>query len=130
MSETIRRMQSVGVQACAKHFIGNEQETQRSYYLLPNGTHVEGVSSNFDHRTTHELYLWPFDDSVRAGVASIMRSYSRLNQTYACETPDLLRGVLKEELGFQGYFLLELVRYTPRGQIYQCGFDYEYAGRH
>lgn len=32
-----------------------------------------------------------------------MCSYNRVNQTYACENPELLNGILKKELGFQGY---------------------------
>lgn len=27
----------------------------------------------------HELYLWPFADSVKAGVASVMCSYNKIN---------------------------------------------------
>jgi beta-glucosidase len=53
----------------------------------------------------HELYLWPFADAVRAGVASIMCSYNRINGTYACENSKSLNGLLKEELGFQGYVM-------------------------
>ncbi|KAF6823290.1 beta-glucosidase 2 [Colletotrichum plurivorum] len=103
MRLTIEGMQDAGVQACAKHFIGNEQETQRSDSWLDNGTEIAAVSSNIDDRTLHELYLWPFADSVRAGVASVMCSYNRLNQTYACEDSHLLNDVLKDELGFEGY---------------------------
>lgn len=36
-----------------KHFIGNEQETNRN----PRDD-VAAVSSNIDDRTMHELYLW------------------------------------------------------------------------
>jgi beta-glucosidase len=36
-----------------KHFIGNEQETNR----VPRDD-VAAVSSNIDDKTMHELYLW------------------------------------------------------------------------
>ena len=32
-----------------------------------------------------------------------MCSYKRINQTYACQNDKLLNGLLKGELGFQGY---------------------------
>ncbi|KAK2039204.1 glycosyl hydrolase family 3 N terminal domain-containing protein [Colletotrichum somersetense] len=105
MQLTIEGMQSAGVQACAKHFIGNEQETQRTNSWLANGTEIAAISSNIDDRTLHELYLWPFANSVRAGVASFMCSYNRLNQTYACENSGLLNDILKTELAFEGYVM-------------------------
>ena len=86
-----------------KHFIGYEQETQRFPDEASNGVSVEAVSSNIDDRTMHELYLWPFADGVRGGAASVMCSYNRINGTYACENSKALNGLLKEELGFQGY---------------------------
>ena len=57
---TIEGMQSTGVQACAKHYIGNEQETQRNPSGGPNtavfggaadAPVIEAVSSNIDDRT-------------------------------------------------------------------------------
>lgn len=92
-------------EACAKHFIGNEQETQRNPSTNNDGTTILAVSSNIDDRTLHELYLWPFADAVKEGLASMMCSYNRLNQTYACENSKLLNGILKGELGFQGYVM-------------------------
>jgi len=56
MQQTITRMQDLGVQACAKHCIGDEQEKNR-----------DTMSANIDDRTIHELYLWPFADAVQAG---------------------------------------------------------------
>ena len=103
MQNTIRGIQDAGVQAVSKHFIANEQETQRTNTFLPNGTEIEAISSNVDDRTMHELYLWPFADAVKAGTVSIMCSYNRVNQTYACQNNQLLNGLLKTELGFPGY---------------------------
>lgn len=107
MEETITGVQSVGVQACAKHWIANEQETQRtsSYNILTNTVSTDAVSSNVDDRTLHELYAWPFYNAVRAGVVSFMCSYNRVNSSYACQNSKLLNGVLKTEMGFQGYVM-------------------------
>ncbi|KAE8333038.1 putative beta-glucosidase G [Aspergillus sergii] len=107
MELTIQGYQDAGVQACAKHFIGNEQETQRNPNYNPNATLTdviqEAISSNIDDRTIHELYLWPFANAARAKVASVMCAYQRLNGSYACQNSKVLNGLLKEELGFQGY---------------------------
>ncbi|KAJ6582804.1 glycoside hydrolase family 3 protein [Mycena sp. CBHHK59/15] len=92
--ETITGMQSQGVQATAKHFVNNEQEHFRTT-----------SSSNVDDRTQHELYTIPFLRSVQAGVAAIMCSYNLINGTYACENDKTLNGILKGELGFQGYVM-------------------------
>ncbi|KAL1591747.1 hypothetical protein SLS60_011746 [Paraconiothyrium brasiliense] len=104
MDATIRGHQDAGVQACAKHYIGNEQETHRSTTDL-NDTELAAVSSNIDDRTLHEVYLWPFANAVKAGASSIMCSYNRLNGTYACEDNHALSNILKEELGFEGYVM-------------------------
>jgi beta-glucosidase len=61
MQQTIQGMQGAGVQACAKHYIGNEQEKNR-----------ETMSSTIPDRVLHEMYLWPFADAVKANVASLM----------------------------------------------------------
>lgn len=87
MALTITGMQQSGVQAVAKHYIGNEQETQRNPTLPTESDPVEilAYSANIGDRAMHELYLQPFAESVRAGVASVMCSYNRVNGTYACE---------------------------------------------
>ncbi|KAH9215797.1 beta2 tomatinase [Leptodontidium sp. 2 PMI_412] len=105
MDSSVRGMQDAGVQSCSKHFIGNEQETQRSNTVSSSGARIDAISSNIDDRTMHELYLWPFYDAVKSGTASIMCSYNRLNQTYACENPSILNDILKGELGFEGYVM-------------------------
>jgi beta-glucosidase len=58
-------------------------------------------SSNIPDRAMRELYLKPFAAAVNAGVGSVMCSYNRINETYACENPATL-GYLKNDLGFDG----------------------------
>lgn len=99
-SQTIRGIQDEGVQATAKHFIAQEQEHYRQPIIWGS---IQALSSNVDDRTLHELYLWPFAESVRAGVASVMCSYQQVNNSYACGNAKLMNGILKDELGFQGY---------------------------
>jgi len=106
MGLTVEGMQKSGVQATAKHYIGNEQETQRNPSQASfSNVIIEAVSSNIDDRTLHELYLWPFAEAVKSGVASVMCSYNRLNSTYSCGNSKVLNGILKGELGFQGYVM-------------------------
>jgi beta-glucosidase len=99
-AQTIKGVQESGVIATAKHYVGNEQEHFRQSWEwgTPNA-----ISSNIDDRTLHEIYAWPFADSVKAGVASVMCSYNQVNNSYACQNSKLLNGILKDELGFQGF---------------------------
>ncbi len=46
-------IQQAGVITSAKHYIANEQETNRA----TQGS-TQAVSANIDDRTMHELYLW------------------------------------------------------------------------
>jgi beta-glucosidase len=104
VEETVLGMQSAGVQACTKHYIANEQEIMRNPNTVDGAT-IEAISTNIDDRTMHETYLWPFANAVRAGTASIMCSYQRINGSYGCQNSKTLNGLLKEELGFQGYVM-------------------------
>ncbi|CAI7652711.1 unnamed protein product [Penicillium pancosmium] len=107
MAQTIKGIQDAGVIACAKHFIGNEQEHFRQAGEAQGyGYNIsESVSSNIDDKTMHELYLWPFVDSVRAGVGSVMCSYNQINNSYGCSNSYTLNKLLKGELGFQGFVM-------------------------
>lgn len=48
------------------------------------------TSANADERTIYEIYFPQFKRSVEAGVGSVMCSYNRINDIYACENFDTL----------------------------------------
>ncbi|KUJ07559.1 glycoside hydrolase family 3 protein [Mollisia scopiformis] len=102
-AETVKGVQEAGVVSCVKHFIGNEQETNRIPGYNNQSQRVEAVSSNINDKLLHEMYLWPFVDAIHAGAGSVMCSYNRVNNSYSCQNSKLLNGILKTELGFQGF---------------------------
>ncbi len=83
------------VLACAKHFIGDGGTT--------NG--VDQGNTVCDEATLREKFLPPYAATIKAGVGSIMVSYSSWNGTKMHGNKYLLTDVLKGELGFQGFLV-------------------------
>ncbi|KAF9878011.1 beta-glucosidase 2 [Colletotrichum karsti] len=127
MEQTVRGIQSMGVQTCSKHFLANEQELQRSYTIV-NGQRIEGISSNVGDRAVHELYGWPFYNAIRAGTTSIMCSYNRFNGTYACENEYLMEQVLRKEMGFDGYIMSDWFATHSGAKSINAGLDLNMPG--
>jgi len=89
----VRGIQSQGVAACPKHFAANNQELRR----MTNDSIV-------DERTFREIYTTGFEIAVKEGKAkSIMTSYNLINGIYANENEHLLREILVNEWGFEGF---------------------------
>ncbi|KAL7273432.1 beta-glucosidase [Rhizina undulata] len=104
----VRGIQEEGVIATGKHFVGNEQERFRQAVEArsqgwPQVT--EALSSNIEERALREVYVWPFMDAVKAGLGSVMCAYNQVNNSYSCQNSYLLNGILKDELGFQGFVM-------------------------
>ena len=87
-----RATQDHKVIATIKHYVGNEQETNRM-----------GGNDTIDERTLRELYLLPFELAVEQGrPGSVMCSYNKIDGDYACENQHVLNDVLKGDWHFQG----------------------------
>ncbi|CAN9255447.1 unnamed protein product [Alternaria alternata] len=127
MNESIFGIQGAGVQT-SKHYIGNEQETQRTRSTREDGTVVEAVSANIDDRTLHELYIWPFANAVHAGTTSVMCGYNRVNGSYACANPEILNDILKDELAFPGYMVSDWEATHSTVETVNAGLDMEMPG--
>ncbi|MDR7085408.1 beta-glucosidase [Aeromicrobium panaciterrae] len=106
-----------GVMADAKHFVLNEQETDRMIN-----------SSEVDERTLREMYLPPFVAAVKAGVGSFMCSYNRVDSVYACENKALLTDLLKKEMGFDGFVMSDWGAHFTTADAANAGLDMEMAG--
>jgi len=91
---SINGIQSQGVIACVKHYVDNNQEYNRTL-----------VSENVPERAQWEIYYPAFQAAVNADVGSVMCSYNRINNTYACENNQTLNSDLKEYMGFQGWVM-------------------------
>lgn len=89
----IQGIQGTGVIANVKHYLANNQETNR-------GTINEIIAE----RALREIYMPAFEASVKeAHVASVMCAYPRVNGLFNCENKPLLHDVLKAEWGFDGF---------------------------
>jgi beta-glucosidase len=93
----VRGVQSKGVAATIKHFVGNESEYQRM-----------SMSSDIPERALRELYLLPFERAVKeAGVWAVMTAYNRLDGTFAADHRRLVNDVLRDEWGFDGLVMTD-----------------------
>jgi beta-glucosidase len=62
------------------------------------------LSADIDARTLHEVYLPHFKRCVvRAGAASVMSAYNKVNGTYCGENAVLLDEILRGDWGFRGF---------------------------
>jgi len=114
----IRGVQSTGVFATVKHFVGNEAEHERN-----------SISSVIDDRALRELYLLPFELAVKEGGAdAVMTAYNRLNGRWLTERPELLSDLLRGEWGFGGLVMTDWFAVADRTTSLAAGLDLEMPG--
>jgi beta-glucosidase len=81
------------IAACAKHFAGyGESESGRDY-----------ATTNIPENELRNVHLRPFKAAVDAGVVTLMASFSDLNGVPASGNEFLMRKVLRDEWGFEGF---------------------------
>ena len=81
-----------------KHFALNDQETNRTNM----------VCTWADEQAIREIYLKPFEMSVKEGGAqAVMSSFNYIGYTYAGASNNLLNTVLRDEWGFKGFVLTD-----------------------
>ncbi len=83
------------VAACAKHLgvhSGPEQLRQK-------------FNACVSRKDLVETYLPAFEALIRAGVATVMSTYNRVNGEHCCASPTLIGEFLRQKFGFQGMVL-------------------------
>jgi beta-glucosidase len=87
----VEGLQSKGVGGCPKHYVCNDSETER-----------QNMRVDVDERPLRELYLPPFERTIReAGAWTVMAAYSGVREYRMTESP-LLADPLEAAWGFDG----------------------------
>ncbi|NTU62346.1 MAG: glycoside hydrolase family 3 protein [Chloroflexi bacterium] len=97
----------LAVLATPKHYLGDGGTTWGSatpnvfdhQYMLDQG------DTRVDEETLRAKYLPPYQAAVKAGALSVMPSFSSWNGAKMHGNQYLLTGVLKDELGFDGFLI-------------------------
>ncbi len=112
----IRGIQSEGVGACIKHFVCNDQETDRFT-----------IDARVDEAALREVYLEPFRIAVEESKPwAAMSAYNTINGVTASENP-LLDDVLRDDFGFDGAVISDWFGTYGPGVV-SSGLDLEMPG--
>lgn len=96
------------VLACVKHFAAyGAAQAGRDYHTV-----------DVSERTLRETYLPPFQAALAAGAGSIMTAFNELDGIPATAHPFLLRRILREEWGFEGFVVSD---YTSVNEMIEHG---------
>lgn len=91
----VNGVQSEGTAACPKHFIANNQETNRNNNI-----------SQISQRALREIYLKAFEIMIKeSNPWTIMTSYNKLNGPYALQNHELLTKIVRDEWGWRGMYV-------------------------
>lgn len=93
-----RGVQSQNVMACVKHFALNSIENARFK-----------ANVQVDMRTLQEVYLPHFKRCIEEGAASVMCAYNAVLGKHASESRLLLRDILRDQWGFEGFTLSDFL---------------------
>lgn len=114
----IEGVQSQGVAATIKHYVGNESEIER-----------QTISSEISERALREIYLPPFEAAVKkAKVMAVMTAYNKINSLYASEHKWLLNQVLRQEWQFDGIVMSDWFGSHTTVESVNAGLDLEMPG--
>jgi len=111
-------VQSQEVAVTVKHFAGNDTEVDRMT-----------VDAQIDETTLREFYLRPFEATViDAGAWGVMSSYNKLNGAHAANNVELLREILRNDWGFDGFVVSDWFGAHDTVTSLQAGLDIPMPG--
>ena len=97
----------LSVLACAKHYVG-DGGTFFGTGLPRGGSQRFGLDqgdTRMDEATLRKIHLPGYITAIAMGVGTIMPSYNSWNGVKCSGSSRLLTGILKQELGFEGFLI-------------------------
>lgn len=108
----VKGIQATGVIANVKHYAANSQETDRM-----------GVNEIISERAMRELYLPGFEACIKAGCKTLMSAYNSINGVPCAQNSWLLRDILRDEWGFDGFVVSDWGAVYDRVEGQNAGND-------
>jgi beta-glucosidase len=95
----------LSVLACAKHYVGDGGTVFGTGTPRGQERLLDQGDVRLDEATLRKIHLQGYIGAVRAGVGSIMPSYSSWNGEKCSGSKRLMTDILKNELGFEGFLI-------------------------
>ena len=92
----------LSVVACAKHYAGDGGTTWGTGFA---GRGIDQGDTRVDEATMRRIHLQGYMTTVKAGVATVMPSYSSWNGVKCSASKRLMTEILKDELAFEGFLI-------------------------
>jgi len=116
----VRGLQRAGVHATLKHFLG--------YSASAAGRNHAPVHAGL--RETADVFLPPFEMAIRDGGArGVMNSYTEIDGVPVASSPEILTGLLRERLGFDGVVVADYFAVAFLEVMHAVAGDRAEAGR-
>lgn len=96
----------LAVLACAKHFVGDGGTAMGTGQMNRSQKHLlDQGDTRLSEAELRRIHLPGYASAIKAGVGSIMVSYSSWNGVKASASRRLLTEILKQELNFEGFLI-------------------------
>ncbi|EGW31177.1 beta-glucosidase [Spathaspora passalidarum NRRL Y-27907] len=117
-ASVVKGIQNENVVACLKHFVCNDQESER-----------KAVDVIITERALREIYLKPFQIAVRdAYPKAMMTAYNKINGVHVSQNKKILQDLLRKEWNWDGTIMSDWHGVYSTKESLDAGLNLEMPG--